>query len=292
MDRILKKIREKLPYLSNRQKKVAQYILTNYEDAAFMTVAKLAEASEVSESTVVRFSSCIGYPHYSDMQDALRALIRGQLTQMDRLRRTGDMKECSSIMQTVIRSMRTDIRSIETTLLQIREEDLKQVIRSISMARSVYVVGTHSEYGIACYFASTLGWIRDNVYLIDATHSPTFDAMADINAKDVYIGMSFPPYPAATVRYLEAARSRGARTIAITDVPSSPLARRAALSLYAHDEKLFFADNSAPTVSLLSVILALVGDQNYEASYAKIARMNRYWSDIGFYFQEGTEQAT
>ncbi|MGE4276247.1 MAG: MurR/RpiR family transcriptional regulator [Lawsonibacter sp.] len=283
---ILERIRQEMDRLSDRQRMVAQYILTEYEEAAFLTAAKLAEVSDVSEATVIRFANHMGYGRYSDLQKDLRTVMRGKLSQMDRFRRTGDLKNHSSVMQTVIRSMRADIRSIEQTLVSLHEGELASAVDWIATARRVYVVGTHSEYGIACYFASTLCWIRDQVYLLDETHNPSFDAMADMGEEDVIVALSFPPYPAATVRFLEAAVKRGARSLAITDSPLSPLAKRANCSLYPHDEKLFFADNSAPTVSLLSVILALVSSQDFEGSSARLRNKQKYWEEIGFYHQE------
>ncbi len=283
---VLERIRQEMDRLSDRQRMVAQYILAESEEAAFLTAAKLAEASDVSEATVIRFAGHMGYGRYSDLQKDLRAVMRGKLSQADRFRRTGDLKSHSSVMQTVIRSMRADIRSIEQTLVSLHEGELAAAVSWIATARRVYVVGTHSEYGIACYFASTLCWIRDQVHLLDETHHPSFDAMAEIGEEDVMVALSFPPYPAATVRFLEAAVKRGARSLAITDSPLSPLAKRAKCSLYPHDEKLFFADNSAPTVSLLSVILALVSSQDFEGSSARLRSKQKYWEEIGFYHQE------
>lgn len=285
-DMILERIRHSLDRLSERQRMVAQYILAEYEEAAFLTAAKLAEASDVSEATVIRFANQMGYGRYSDMQSDLRAAMRGKFSQMDRFNRTGDLKNHSTTMQTVIRSMRTDIRSIEQTLVSLHEGELETAVRWISEARRVYVAGTHSEYGIACYLASSLCWIRDEVYLLDESHNPSFDAIGEAGEGDVIVALSFPPYPAATVRFLESATKRGANSIAITDSPLSPLAKRANCSLYAYDEKLFFVDNSAPTVSLLSVLLVLVSRYDYEGSSARLKKKQKYWDEIGLYHQE------
>ena len=283
---VLQRIRRELDQLSERQQMVAKYILAEYEQAAFFTAARLAEASNVSEATVVRFANRMGYSRYSQLQEDLRDAVRGKLSQMDRLRRTGDLKSHSTMMQTVIRSMQTDIRSIEQTLVNLQEGELREIVGRIARARRVYVAGTHSEYGIACYFASTLCWIRDQVYLLDESHNPTFDAVADGSREDVIVALSFPPYPAATVRLLEAAVNRGVWGVAITDSPQSPIAKRSRYSLFPRDEKLFFADNSAPTVSLLSVILALVSSQDYQGSSARLRNQQRYWEEMGFYHQE------
>ena len=292
---ILERIQQEEDRLSIQQKRVAQYILQDCGEAAFMTAAKLAEASGVSEATVIRFANRMGYGRYSQLQEELRMVVRTRLSQTERLHRTGDLRHHSSIMRTAIRSMRTDMHNIEQTLLALAEDSLREVVELLATARRVFVIGTHSEYGIACYFSSTLCWIRDQVYLIDETHSPSFDAVACAGEQDVILALSFPPYPGPTVRVLETAARRGVQSIAITDSPLSPLARRAGHCLYARDEKLFFADNSAPTVSLLSVILALVGSYDYERSSACLKDKQKYWEELGFYHQENAsseEEAT
>ena len=53
-------INEKLSGLSKGHKLIANYILSHYDKAAFMTAQKLGKTVGVSESTVVRFASELG----------------------------------------------------------------------------------------------------------------------------------------------------------------------------------------------------------------------------------------
>ena len=65
---------------SKGQKRIAAYILENYDKAAFMTASRLGILAGVSESTVVRFASELGYDGYPSMQRALQDMIRSRLT--------------------------------------------------------------------------------------------------------------------------------------------------------------------------------------------------------------------
>ena len=287
---ILDKIQECLEQFSPAQQQVAQYILANPEQAAYLTASRLAEASQVSEATVVRFAAALGYRRYAQMQDELRMLAQEAMSQMERLSRANTQNRHQTMMKQAFLSMRTDMKNIEKTMLALRETELALAVDWLVHARRVYVSGSHSEYGIACYFASTLSWIRESVFLLDQTHQPSFDSLAEAQEEDLLVAMSFPPYPANTVRFLEAAGRRGARTLAITDSPLSPLARRARCSLYAYDKKLSYADNSAPTVSLLSVLLLLVSNAAPNGYTAKLSEKQRYWEEIGFYYKEPLEK--
>ena len=73
---VLQTIRNGMDTFSKGQKRIAQYILENYDKAAFMTASKLGQTAQVSESTVVRFAAELGYAGYPDMQKALQELIR------------------------------------------------------------------------------------------------------------------------------------------------------------------------------------------------------------------------
>ena len=75
---VLQTIRSGMDTFSKGQKRIAQYILENYDKAAFMTASKLGQTAQVSESTVVRFAAELGYAGYPDMQKALQELIRGK----------------------------------------------------------------------------------------------------------------------------------------------------------------------------------------------------------------------
>ena len=51
---LLTEIEERLPTFSKGQKLISNYIMENYDKAAYMTAAKLGRIVNVSESTVVR----------------------------------------------------------------------------------------------------------------------------------------------------------------------------------------------------------------------------------------------
>ena len=75
---ILTHIQNEIHAFSKGQKKIASYILTNYDKAAFMTASRLGKTVGVSESTVVRFAVELGYEGYPEMQKTLQELVRNQ----------------------------------------------------------------------------------------------------------------------------------------------------------------------------------------------------------------------
>ena len=58
---IIALINSRYDRLSKSHKKIATYILDNYDQAVFMTAAELGKKVDISESTVVRFASGLGF---------------------------------------------------------------------------------------------------------------------------------------------------------------------------------------------------------------------------------------
>ena len=100
---------------SKGQKRIALYIEEHYDKAAFMTASKLGETVGVSESTVVRFATELGYDGYPKLQKAMQEMIRNKLTSVQRIEvtsgRIGDGNVLDSVLnQDIEKIRRTDLR--------------------------------------------------------------------------------------------------------------------------------------------------------------------------------------
>ena len=82
---LLSSINEMYPKFSKGQRLIASYIMDHFDKAAFMTASRLGATVGVSESTVVRFASEIGYEGYPELQKALQEMLRNKLTTVQRM---------------------------------------------------------------------------------------------------------------------------------------------------------------------------------------------------------------
>ena len=96
---ILHTIENNLSDFSKGQKRIAGYILENYDKAAFMTASKLGRLVGVSESTVVRFASELGYDGYPEMRRVLQDVVRNKLTSVQRIEVANEQIEESNIIE-------------------------------------------------------------------------------------------------------------------------------------------------------------------------------------------------
>ena len=107
--------RVKYSKLSKGQKRLADYVRQNYDKAVFLTAARLGEIVGVSESTVVRFATQLGYKGYPGFQKALEELVRNKLNSIQRMEVTYGRISQSEILETVLHS---DIEKIKQTCRQ------------------------------------------------------------------------------------------------------------------------------------------------------------------------------
>ena len=69
-----------LPDLTKSQQRIAHYLLANYDQAAFLAGADLANLLDVSEATLVRFARALGYPGFPELRRTLQQIFRDKVS--------------------------------------------------------------------------------------------------------------------------------------------------------------------------------------------------------------------
>ena len=163
---LIMQIQSSMPDFSKGQKLIANYILKHYDKAAFMTAARLGNVVGVSESTVVRFATELGYDGYPRLQRALQELIRTKLTAVQRMEITSDRIGDHDILTTVLHS---DMDKIRLTLEEIDKDDFEKMINTILKAEKIYILGVRSSAALASFLGFYFNLIFNNVRLVHTT---------------------------------------------------------------------------------------------------------------------------
>ena len=234
--------------LSKGQKRLATYITDNYDKAVFLTAAKLGEVVGVSESTVVRFATHLGYKGYPEFQSALEELVRNKLNSIQRMEVTYGRISQSKILETVLKS---DADKIHSTLEKIDQNAFELAVDTI-----IYIIGIRSCAPLASFMAFYFTLMFPNVHLIQtSSSSEIFEQMVRIGKEDVIIGISFPRYSMRTLKAMEFANNRSAKVITLTDSVHSPMNLYSSCNLIADSDMASIVDS---LVAPLSVINALI----------------------------------
>lgn len=127
---LLAKIDRLYPTLSKGHKRIASFIQEHYDKAAFMTASRLGDTVGVSESTVVRFATELGFEGYPELQKALQEMIRSKLTSVQRMEVTSSRMGEDDILEKVLTS---DVEMIRATLEQTSRTDFRQAVDAINV---------------------------------------------------------------------------------------------------------------------------------------------------------------
>lgn len=280
-EHLLSKINVQYEKFSKGQKKLAAYIKENYDKAAFLTAAKLGETVGVSESTVVRFATYLGYKGYPEFQRELEELVRNKLNSIQRMEVTYGKVPQSEILDTVLHS---DIDKIKMTLEAVDHEAFNLAVETILNAEKIYVVGIRSCAPLAEFLAFYLNLIFDGVRLLNTNSaSELFEQMIRIREKDVIIGISFPRYSMRTLKALEFANNRNAKVITLTDSIHSPMNLYSSCNLIARSDMASIVDSLVAPLSVINALVVALSMRKQKTVVATLEALEKIWDEYQVY---------
>ena len=278
---LITKINENYGKMSKGQKLLANYIIDNYDKAVFLTAAKLGDIIGVSESTVVRFASFIGYKGYPEFQQALESMVRTKLNTTDRIEITNGSIEQNGVLRSVLSA---DALKVKNTMEFIDEAAFENAVEAINSARRIYVVGLRTCAPLASFLAFYLNMIFDNVInLQTSSTSELFEQMIHIGEEDCIIGISFPRYSMRTLKALEFANNRRAHVITITDSIHSPMNLYSSCNLIAESGMHYVVDSLVAPMSVINALIVELCNRNQATVAENLEMVENIWNDYQFY---------
>lgn len=278
---VLHTIQENMGGFSKGQKRIAGYILSDYDKAAFMTAGKLGKLVHVSESTVVRFAAMLGYDGYPAMQKALQELVRSKLTSIQRIQASNSTLFSSDVITSVLQQ---DMDKIRVAVEEVDRAAFAAVVDKLIAAKHIYILGVRSSSFLAGYLHFYLHLIFENVSLVTSNSAgDILESTLRIGPGDLLVGISFPRYAQSTVKGVRFAHDRGADVVAITDSAMSPLYPMASAALLARSDMISFVDSLVAPFSLLNALIVAAGHRK-DADIAQIFnRLEGIWDEYGVF---------
>ena len=287
---LLSKINKYYDGLSKGQKRLADYIRKDYDKAAFLTAAKMGEDVGVSESTVVRFATALGYKGYPEFQKALGELVRTKLNSIQRMEVTYGKISQGEILNTVLHS---DIEKIKLTMAGIDHDAFELAVDTILKARRVYVIGIRSCAPLASFLSFYLNLVCDNIILINTnSSSEIFEQIMRINEEDVVIGISFPRYSMRTLRALEYANNRNANVITLTDSVHSPMILYSSCNLIARSDMASIVDSLVAPLSVINALVVALCMKKQDEVVETLEKLEEIWDVYQVYSKDELNMVT
>lgn len=280
-DNLLGRIQKQHDGFSKGQKRLASYIINNYDKAVFLTAARLGKEVGVSESTTVRFATQLGYKGFPEFHRALEELVRNKLNSIQRMEVTYGHVPQSEILDTIFQS---DIEKIKMTMEHIDHSAFELAVNTLLETRTIYIIGIRSCAPLASFLSFYLNLILDDVRLIQTNSaSEIFEQMIRIGEQDAIIGISFPRYSMRTLKAMEFANNRNAKVITLTDSVHSPINLYSSCNLIARSDMASIVDSLVAPLSVVNALVVALCMRRQKEVVDTLESMEKIWDEYQVY---------
>ena len=281
MNDILSILQSRMPEFSKGQRNLARYILESYDKAAFMTAARLGKTVGVSESTVVRFATELGYDGYPAMQKAMQEMVVNRLTAVQRIEvandRIGDQDVVTSVLQ-------ADIDRLRKSQELVDRKEFHAAVDALLKAKRIYILGVRSAAPLANFLGYYLNYMFQNVHIVTASgSSEMFEQIVSVGAQDAVIAYSFPRYSTTTAKGAQYCRSTGATVIGLTDSRLSPLGQNCDYVLLSKSDMVSLVDSLVAPLSLTNALIVALAAKRETELAATFNSLEHIWEEYNVY---------
>ena len=242
------------PGLSKSHKKTADYVLANTFRAATMTIDELSEAAGISLATANRFARALGFDGYATFRAAMVADFASSLAPVEKLRH--EVQKPATSAQIIAAALDNDMRNLEGTRQMLVAEHCDAAVDMILNADRIFVLGFGSSAFLAGIMAHALEPYCRTVLSVANVGGPSHTGRQffKLDRRDLVIALAYPRYVTDTISLARRAVEKGARLIAFTDVPTSPLVPLADIAIYAQTERRLSPTSDAAALLLIQAV--------------------------------------
>lgn len=227
MEKVILKIRERYSQMSRAEKKISDFILSHGAECLEMTALDIAEKSEVSSASVIRYVQKLGYDGLDSFKLALASsgplenewkiqdLIISPEDSIDEL--CGKMKQMTET-------------SLQDFFYQLDKKTMESAIEALKSARRIYTLGIGASMLPAYDLYHKLKRAD-----FDATFSMDINMVMEffnyLDERDVVVAFSYSGQSKEVICACEAAKQQNVTVLAVTRNSSSRLRELADISL-------------------------------------------------------------
>lgn len=277
----MKGIVEQQHSLTPKARILGNYILQNPRKAVFMTTKELAQTCQVSEATVVRFVSQLGYKGYGAFQQALRDFVDTELTMLDRTdlsSMTGpDTNRLGRVVFEEMENLKLFLESVDMDILN-------KIVDFLEKSNSIYVIGSRLSFTFAYYLGWSLTKIRQDVHILKGSDSTTIDWLTIAAPESLVIIIATTRYPNELIRLGKMVRRLGQTLIVIADSSLCPLTQFAHLSLVAPSKNIPFIGNPTTISCIINYLVLELASRNGDRLKKHQEKMERAYRENDILF--------
>ena len=218
-ENVFEKISREYYELTVSEKKTADFIMSHQHDTQYLSIAELAEASDVAEATVSRFCRRLGYKGYSAFKLAVANSAAAVMRDNSAL--YGQIEEADSFEDRCRKLYSADAAAMNQTLELVNQDAIRQAAAILENADKVFCMGQGGSMLLAMEAAHVFGTVGNKFFAVSDAHLQAISA-ATMSPRDAILFLSYSGATKDMMDTLSTAKEQGAKIILITRFPKAP----------------------------------------------------------------------
>jgi DNA-binding MurR/RpiR family transcriptional regulator len=279
---LAQRLRVAFDRLSPGQQRVARLLLESPYDVAFLAVADVGKRANVSDSTVVRLASELGYSGYPELRQELQGGLLMRMAPIDLLeqRLRTDGHGASAVIG-------LEIQNLKLLQESLTSEVVDSAVERLLTAPHIFVLGMRNGFGVAHSCWHLLHQILGaHVELVSQFGGTLSDQLTQIDARDVLIIFTTPRYSRQILQVARYAQRRGADVIAVTDRLLSPAGRVAWLTLPVPVRSTSFFPSSIAAQAVVNVLASELARRQHDRASGRLARFEEVADELELFVDD------
>lgn len=267
-----KLISERFDGLTKSEQKIATYLMRNYEEAAFLSAAELAERLEMSEATVVRFASSLGLSGYPELRQQLQELVKHKISHAYRLRKKlAELSPEAHILEQVVAM---EMEYLTEALRTVSREAFDEAVRLICEAKRLFVYGLSGSATLAELLEHRLRRFGVEVVPLTQSGREVCEKLLMLTNEDVFFALLFFNISDVMVSTLEYAKHCGCQVILLTDTLGPHLGDKVDVLLEARRGTVMAFHSLIVPMAIIQALILAVARADEEKSMAALDRLD------------------
>ncbi|MER8030068.1 MurR/RpiR family transcriptional regulator [Streptomyces bauhiniae] len=268
------------PRLSPGQRRVAQYLIEHLTEAAFLSITELADRAGVSQPSVTRFASAVGFSGYPALRERLQSIALGALAGGP-----GEEDRANELQAAVD----AEIQNLEHLRRDLADPDrVIRVGRELSRSTPLTVLGLRISGSLAEYFGYAARRIHPDVRLVTRGGSVACDAL--LQSREAggtwVLAFAMPRHAQETLAALRVAREAGLKVALVTDLALGPLAEEADVTFATGTGSRLVFDSYAAPGLLAAALLQAMTDADPERTQARLEKYEQVADQQQFFLRD------
>jgi DNA-binding MurR/RpiR family transcriptional regulator len=239
--------------LTNSEKRIADFIAQNQDEAAFMSATELAERLKLSEPTILRFARSLGFNRYPDFRRIIQARVREMAGHSSRIRsRLDDLRQSGDIYEQLVTS---EIDYLTESLHTLDRKSLDLAVDLLHTHQRIFVFGLGPAVALIDQLEIRLTRSTKHVIPLRVSGREMIEPLLLMSNEDLLVAIAFHSIHPSLALVLETAADKGTPVILITDTLGNLLRTKASVVLAARRGPISSFNSLTVPMTIINALL-------------------------------------